>query len=277
VGAVAMRAPTKAMVLAAGLGTRLRPLTDACPKALVKLNGRTLLEITLARLRSCGITDVIVNVHHCADQLEGYLRQHDGFGMRIEVSREDELLDTGGGLLKAAHFFLRDRDTGSAPFLLHNVDVLSDIDLSAMVERHCSHDALATVAVQQRKSSRCLLLDPELRLCGRRTADKPDELARTAAELKPWAFAGIHVLSPRIFELMKSRERGHEAEGKTGAGGEVTTVSHAFSIIAEYLRLAAAGEKIVGFAAHGSYWRDLGTPASLNQASEEIERGLIRL
>src|SRR5262245_46805943 len=130
-----MTAPTKAMVLAAGLGTRLRPLTNDRPKALVELNNRTLLEIALLRLRSAGITDAIVNVHHFSEMIVDYLKQHQDFGMRIEISREDDLLlDTGGGLKKAAWFFQagapgKGAQDLSQPFILHNVDVISDIDL----------------------------------------------------------------------------------------------------------------------------------------------------
>src|SRR5215469_14489404 len=117
-----MTTPPKAMILAAGLGTRLRPLTNHRPKALVEIAGHTLLEITLAHLRAAGVKEVIVNVHHFADQVVDYLRAHENFGMRIEVSREDELLDTGGGLKKATWFFL-ENSANDAPFLLHNVDV----------------------------------------------------------------------------------------------------------------------------------------------------------
>ena len=144
----------KAMVLAAGLGTRLRPLTDERPKALVEINGRTLLEIALARLREFGVREVIVNVHHFADMVVEYLAAKQNFGMRIEVSREDVLLDTGGGLKKAAWFFLEDGSEES--FLLHNVDVVSDIDLGRMLDFHRSQQALATLAVQERPSSRQL-------------------------------------------------------------------------------------------------------------------------
>src|SRR3984957_18644360 len=118
------------MVLAAGLGTRLRPLTDDRPKALVEVSGRTLLEMTLARLRAFGISDVIVNTHHFADRMIDYLQAHDNFGMRIAVSREDVLLDTGGGLKKAAWFFQQDTANAGEPFLLHNVDVISTIDFA---------------------------------------------------------------------------------------------------------------------------------------------------
>src|SRR6202163_3888675 len=126
----------KAMILAAGLGTRLRPLTDNCPKALVEVAGRTLLEITLSRLRAFGIREVILNVHHFADMIVEYLKANDDFGMRIEISREEVLLDTGGGLKKAAYFFLEDSNCFEKPFILHNVDVISTIDLRHMVQVH---------------------------------------------------------------------------------------------------------------------------------------------
>src|ERR1700719_1249954 len=126
----------KAMVLAAGLGTRLRPLTNDRPKALVEIAGRTLLEITLARLRSFGVRDVIVNVHHFAEQMVEYLKANANFGMRIEISREEVLLDTGGGLKKAAWFFLEGPVRADEPFLLHNVDVIGTIDFAKMVQAH---------------------------------------------------------------------------------------------------------------------------------------------
>src|ERR1700758_4387839 len=152
----------KAMVLAAGLGTRLRPITNDRPKALVEVAGRTLLEITLTRLRAFGIRDVIVNVHHFADSIIEYLAANDNLGLNIAISREDLLLDTGGGLKKAAWFFLDGTkndgvNRGGEPFLLHNVDVISTVDLTEMLETHRRSGALATLAVQQRESSRYLL------------------------------------------------------------------------------------------------------------------------
>jgi len=242
----------KAMVLAAGLGTRLRPLTDTRPKALVEINGRALLEITLTRLREFGVTDVIVNVHHFAGMVVDYLAANNNFGMRIAISREDELLlDTGGGLKKASWFFLEDgRDE---PFLLHNVDVISDIDLAQMVRFHREHGALATLAVQQRASSRQLLFDDDGLLCGRRfEKEQRTELARSADPLHPLAFCGIHVLSPRLLRMM--------------------TEDGAFSIIETYLRLAAQGERILACRADESHWRDLGTCASLEEAAEDCRR-----
>src|SRR5690349_8797854 len=159
----------KAMILAAGLGTRLRPLTDTRPKALVEINGRTLLEITLARLRSFGVNEVIINTHHFADMVADYVKSHNNFGMRIEISREDDLLlDTGGGLKKAAWFFLeKSRYSPPEPFLLHNVDVISTIDLRRMLQFHNERGALATLAVQSRESSRLLLFNDQLQLAGR--------------------------------------------------------------------------------------------------------------
>ncbi|HEY2858578.1 MAG TPA: nucleotidyltransferase family protein [Terracidiphilus sp.] len=240
------------MVLAAGLGTRLRPLTNDRPKALVEVGGRTMLELVLERLRAFGVRDVIVNVHHYADAVVDYLRVHQNFGIRIEVSREDELLDTGGGLKKAAWFFL---EGGSQePFLLHNVDVLSTIDLGRMIAWHNQHDALATLAVQDRPTSRCLLFDDEGKLCGREAGrDGAQEFARECAAPRPLAFSGIHVISPRLLALMKE-------EG-------------AFSIIATYLRLAGDGEKVMGFRADEYRWRDLGRPEHVAEASREIAEG----
>jgi NDP-sugar pyrophosphorylase family protein len=236
------------MVLAAGLGTRLRPLTDDRPKALVEIDGRTLLEIALERLRASGVTDVIVNVHHFGYMIVRYLAAKQNLGMRIEVSREDVLLDTGGGLKKAAWFFLE--SGGDEPFLLHNVDVLSNIDLGRMMQFHNEHDALATLAVQERQSSRYLLFDEQSELCGRRfEREDRTELARPATPLKPLAFCGIHVISPRLLEMM--------------------TEEGVFSIIETYLHLASRNEKIMAFRSDESYWRDLGTIESLSCASRE--------
>ena len=157
----------KAMILAAGLGTRLRPLTDTRPKALVEVGGRTLLEIALSRLHSFGIRDVIVNTHHFSERIVDCLRAHDNFGMRIEISHEEVLLDTGGGLKKAGWFFLEE-GPADEPFLLHNVDVLSTIDFRRMAEVHKQNRALATLAVQDRETSRYLLFDEQQQLYGRR-------------------------------------------------------------------------------------------------------------
>src|SRR5207244_5221455 len=157
-------------ILAAGLGTRLRPLTDKRPKALVEIAVRTLLEITVSRLRAFGVREVIINVHHFADMIVEYLKTNDSFGMRIEVSREEILLDTGGGLKKAAWFFLEDSKGVEEPFILHNVDVISTIDLRRMAQFHAENRALGRLAVQDPETKRYLLFGEELRLCCRRTA-----------------------------------------------------------------------------------------------------------
>ncbi len=208
----------KAMILAAGLGTRLRPLTDVRPKALVEINGRTLLEITLSRLRSFGVSEVIINVHHFADMVIDYLKSHNNFGMRIEISRENDLLlDTGGGLKKAAWFFLKGPRSPVAqgavrgalrpalpqfgatpagePFLLHNVDVISNIDFRRMLQFHNEHHALATLAVQSRESSRLLLFNDQLQLRGRAgSTATPGCVSQNAAmpeQSSPKAAAGV--------------------------------------------------------------------------------------
>jgi len=173
----------KAMILAAGLGTRLRPLTDDRPKALVEVGGRTLLEITLSRLRAFGVREVIINVHHFADMIVDYLKANNNFGMRIEISREEVLLDTGGGLKKAATFlkYSGGHSGKDAPFILHNVDVLSTIDIGRMRQFHHETQALATLAVQERETSRYLLFDEQRQLCGRRTdRDEAPERVRAA-------------------------------------------------------------------------------------------------
>jgi NDP-sugar pyrophosphorylase family protein len=244
----------KAMVLAAGLGTRLRPLTHDRPKALVEVGGRTLLEITLARLREFGIHDVIINVHHYADIAIEYLKAAGNFGMHIEFSREEILLDTGGGLKKAAWFLDSDVDE---PFILHNVDVISAIDLQRMVEVHKENQGLATLAVQERKSSRHLLFDEQAQLCGRRLVkEEKTEMVRQPQQMTELAFSGIHVISPRIFPLL--------------------TEEGAFSIVPAYLRLAARGEKIMAFRADEYYWRDLGRPENIRQAELDFKANLVQ-
>lgn len=242
----------RAMVLAAGLGTRLRPLTDDRPKALVEIGGKTLLEITLARLREFGVREVIVNVHHFAGVIIDYLKAHDNFGMRVEISREDVLLDTGGGLKQAAWFFLENPSV-EEPFILHNVDVISTIDLRRMAQFHTEHQALATLAVQERQTSRYLLFDEQLQLCGRHfVKEGKTEMVRPATHHHAWAFSGIHVISPRLLSMM--------------------TEEGVFSIIATYLRLAAQGEKIQAFRADEYDWRDLGKPESITQAEQELKQ-----
>ena len=248
----------KAMVLAAGLGTRLRPLTDDRPKALVEVCGRSLLEITLTRLRDFGIQDVMINVHHYADMVMDHVKAAGNFGMHIEFSREGVLLDTGGGLKKAAWFLEGDsRAHKDEPFILHNVDIISTIDLQRMLRQHKESAALVTLAVQERKTSRYLLFNDQLRLCGRRLVkEEKTEIVRPSEHLSELAFSGIHLISPRIFPLL--------------------TEDGIFSIIPAYLRLSAESEKIQAFRADEYYWRDLGKPENIRQAEEDMKENLVR-
>jgi NDP-sugar pyrophosphorylase family protein len=254
----------KAMILAAGLGTRLRPLTDDRPKALVTLGGRTLLQIALSRLHSFGVREVIVNTHHHAYRIAEYLKSNRNFDMRIEVTHEPLLLDTGGGLKNAAPFFLDSSADMQEPFILHNVDVISTIDLARMIRFHVEQDALATLAVQDRETSRYLLFDRFGQLCGRRAGRVANtetpavtgsnaEWVQIAHDAQALAFTGIHILSPRIFAKMEDEA--------------------AFSIISTYLQLAAQGEKIVAFRADEFYWRDLGRLDDLVQAERDLASG----
>jgi len=198
---------------------------------------------------------VIVNVHHLADMVVEYLKKNDKFGMRVEISREEVLLDTGGGLKKAAWFFLEDGNA-EEPFLLHNVDVISTIDLGRMVQFHTQHQALATLAVQERETSRYLLFDEKQRLCGRTAGleGKP-ELARPSSQIRPLAFSGIHAISPRLLTMM--------------------TEQGAFSIVDSYLRLAGREENILAFRADEFYWRDLGKPENVAQAAQDLKKRII--
>jgi len=223
------------MILAAGLGTRLRPLTNTLPKALVKIGGKTLLEIAITHLMDHGVSEIIVNVHHFADQIVSYLDQQQNFGIKISISDErDLLLDTGGGVKNASWFF-----KGGDPFFVRNVDVISDLDLSSMMEQHLHSKGLATLAVRKRETSRYLLFDHEERLCGWmnvKTGEK--KMSRGSFnDFEMLAFSGIQILNPGIFPLIS--EKG------------------SFSLIDLYLRLAN-NTLIRGYTDEGQVWEDAG-------------------
>ncbi len=240
----------RAMVLAAGLGTRLRPLTDTLPKALVPVAGKPLLARALERLKAAGVEEAIVNVHHHAEQIEDFLRGHGNCGLgRLELSREDSLLETGGGLKKAAWFF----DDGR-PFFLYNADVVTDVPLARLYRAHLEAPALATLAVQARASSRQLLFAGG-ELVGRRAGGR-DQWAGAAREpAQALGFTGIHVISPDIFPLL--------------------TETGKFSITDAYLRLAAAGRKIRAFRCDDAFWADVGSLEKLAAAESGARaRGL---
>ncbi|MBI4351935.1 MAG: nucleotidyltransferase family protein [Elusimicrobia bacterium] len=216
----------KAMIFAAGLGRRLRPLTEELPKALIEVGGRPMLELVIRRLAAAGATGFLVNTHAFHEKIEAFLRRAN-FGYRISLSREEAFpLETGGGLKKAAAFF----DDGK-PFFAYNSDVYSEMDLNALYEAHLASGALATLAVRDRLSRRKLLFDAGMDLKGR-------EGGAAAPGLNAFAFSGIQVISPELFPRM--------------------TEEGVFSVTGVYLRLAAAGEKIKGFEDRSPFWSDVG-------------------
>ena len=191
----------KAMIFAAGLGTRLGHLTQHTPKALVKFEDKPLLEHVILKLKQIGVKDVIINVHHYAEQIIDFIKKND-FGMNIHFSVEkDCLLDTGGGLKKASAFF----DDGK-PFFVHNVDVLSDLNFLEMYDFHCRNNVLATLAVRNRETQRYFLFDENDRLCGRENLKTNERVlfsdVSSPENLHRWAFSGVHVVSPQIFDFM---------------------------------------------------------------------------
>lgn len=231
------------MIFAAGLGTRLYPLTKDKPKALVEFRRKTLLENCINYLKQFGVNELVINVHHFADELCSYLKVKNNFGLLISISDErDFLLDTGGGLKKASHYFTPDED-----FLVCNVDVVTDLNLSGLIHQHKKEQALATLAVRNRKTSRYLLFNPKKELAGW-TNIKTGEVKMSRPNEKkimPLAFSGIHVINSTIFNLMKE-------EGK-------------FSIIDLYLRLAAT-HNIMAFDHTEGFWFDLGKPENIEEA-----------
>ncbi len=239
----------KALVLAAGLGTRLQPLTNSKPKALIEINGKTLLELTITRLLKFGFDQIIVNVHHFADQITDYLETKKNFGAQISISDESNLLlDTGGGLKKASWFF-----NDGKPFLIHNVDVLSDLDFTKLYESHLGSNGIATLAVQNRKSSRYFLFDKEKNLCGWTNVKTGDsKIVRHDSEaLEPYAFSGIQIVSPGIFDLLPDDK--------------------VFSLVDLYLSVASKN-RITYFDHTNSVFVDLGKKENLAEAVVLIDK-----
>ena len=233
----------RAIILAAGRGTRLQALTENTPKALVKAGGMSLLERLIIKLKVQGVSEIVINVHHFADQITAFLQEKDYFNIPIDISDESsELLETGGGILKARPF-LDDKE----PFIVHNVDVLSDIDLRKVYEQHVSSGALSTLAVKSRKTSRYILFDDELQMQGWENQSTGEQIIPGNIEksLTPMAFSGIHVISPDIFPLFTETGR--------------------FSIIETYLRLCK-DQVIKGFRHDEGLWLDAGKPEGLEMA-----------
>jgi NDP-sugar pyrophosphorylase family protein len=243
----------KAMILAAGLGTRLRPLTENRPKALIPLNKTPLIYYIINKLRKTGISEIIINVHHRAQQIVDYIKSENNFGICIEISNETVLLDTGGSIKKAAWFF-----QDNQPFIVHNVDVLSEVDLDKMIQHHIQKKALATLAVRRRKSSRYLLFDEQDALIGWKSSKTQQTILSRAPRhrVEPRSFMGIHVISPQIFAKFPSH--------------------NIFSIIDAYLDISHHEGNIVAFHADSYFWLDLGRPENLIKAENYLKKSNLK-
>lgn len=236
------------MIFAAGLGTRLRPLTNDRPKALVEVAGRTLLEHTILKLRSAGFDRIVVNVHHFADQIETFLQAHDNYGLDIRLSDERQLLlDTGGGVKAALNLL-----DPSQPLLIHNVDIVSDINLDALYRAHVASaaqmtDALgATLAVNRRTTSRYLMFDAESHLCGWTNVNTGEVKGNVGEKM---AFAGIHVIGPALYPLLQSE------------------TADAFPIVPFYIK-ACQTLTLTGYDVTENAWVDCGKVESLERAAQ---------
>jgi MurNAc alpha-1-phosphate uridylyltransferase len=231
------------MIFAAGLGTRFKPWTDKHPKALAVVNGKSLLQRNIEYLQQYGIDNVVVNVHHFADQIITALEKNKGWGSTITISDEtDMLLETGGGIKKAAPLFTAET------IVVINVDILTDLDLGKLIAFHQQQAPLSTIAITNRTTSRYFLFDENNTLCGwRNTKTGEEKIARSASVYIPKAFSGIHVISKKLLSLIQ----------RTGK----------FSIVDTYLELANTG-LIKGFDHSGSRFIDVGKPDSIAEAEE---------
>lgn len=241
----------KAMIFAAGLGTRLKPLTNHMPKALVPVAGKPMLEHVILKLKAAGFTELVINIHHFGEQIIGFLEANRNFGLTIHISDErDMLLDTGGGIKKARNFF-----SGDEPFLVHNVDILSDTDLKALYEYHLHSGNDATLLASPRKTIRYLLFDDENLLRGWINKDtlqtKPEGFIYRAGQYREYAFSGIHVISPSLFRYMD------RWQGK-------------FSIMDFYLQTCREA-RLGGYLTEQLRLIDIGKPETLAKAEEFIK------
>ncbi len=232
------------MIFAAGLGSRLKPLTNCCPKALVKVAGRLLLEIALRKMEQLGIKRAVVNVHHHSDQMFDFLKNFHSPKMEVLVSDEqDELLDTGGGLFRARELF-----HPRVPILIYNVDIITNANLNTFINSHLQEKSLVSLMVKSRKASRYLLFDEEMELSGWRQSGGGEEiLIHSEKTLKPFGFQGIHMVNPAVFELMNEQAQ------------------RAFPIVPFYLKLAR-NHTVIGRECSDATWFDIGTPEKLDRA-----------
>ena len=242
----------KAMILAAGLGTRLKPYTNHKPKALIEINGTPMVEYQIKKLIKAGVTDIIINVHHFGDMITNFVRSKNNFGTNIQFSIEPKILGTGGGIKKAAHFF-----NDGNPFLVHNVDIFTNVDYADLYRYHLEKHHLITLAVKKRSTERYFIVNQDNLICGHINKRKNIKriVKKTNGTLQELAFSGIHVISPEFFSLLL----------KDGY----------FSIIDEYLRLIADGYPIGVYRMDFCYWKDLGKIESLKNIETDIINGLI--
>jgi len=242
----------KAMIFAAGLGTRLRPLTNDRPKALVEVGGKPMLEHVINHLSKAGFDDITINIHHFGQKIIDFLESKNNFGLNIHISDErDLLLDTGGGILKAREFL-----DGNEPFLVHNADILTDLDINAMVECHKKSGATATLLVKERITQRYFVFDKQYKLNGwinKKTGEtKPSSLFYSEGEMIERAFGGVHVISPEIFPLLEEFSKGNEV----------------FSITPFYIG-ECGNCHIQGYESPTPYnWLDVGKPETLEEANK---------
>ena len=245
----------KAMIFAAGLGSRLKPLTDTMPKALVPVAGCPMLEHVILKLKAAGFTEIVINIHHFGEQIIDFLKTNNDFGLTIHISDErDRLLDTGGGIRKARLFF----ENSGEPFLVHNVDILSDMNLKELYDFHMQSGSVATLLASRRTTSRYLLFDTERKLRGWINKDtgqvKPEGFHYDESLYREYAFSGIHVFSPAVFRLMEAPRW----EGK-------------FSIMDFYL--ATCGQTdYSGYLAEKLELIDIGKPETLARAEEFVKK-----
>ena len=244
----------KALIFAAGLGTRLKPLTDTMPKALVKVGGKPMLEHVILHLKAQGFCDIIINIHYLGEQIIDFLKANHNFGINICISDErSEVLETGGGILKAADFLEDDE-----PFLVHNSDILTNIDLRGLYQQHIENKADATLLVGQRDTSRYLIFNHEDTLCGwinKKTGEqKPEGFCYDPAQHEAWAFGGIHVISPTLLHYMRS-------DGWSGK----------FSIIPFYLSVCQKARIMGSPIDPDRYWFDIGKIETLEEADHFLK------
>lgn len=256
----------KAMIFAAGLGTRLKPFTDFHPKALAEVCGRPMLGVVIERLKMAGISEIIVNVHHFADQIVDYLHRNNDFGVRLHISDEtSELLDTGGGILAARRWL-----DGEEPFVVHNADILTDVDIAGMLSVARSTGAASTLLVASRVTKRYLLFDPvDNRLKGWvniETGQYRPSGFRMSDKFRKLAFGGVHVISPSVFPSLA-------AYAATKSDSHARAIPK-FSITDFYIDNCSE-LPILGYQSPEPYrWHDIGKPESLEAAQNDFARCL---